>query len=71
MLHENRYENLVEISKSESQNIKYVKRSIRQKFLSPKIIKVITSNDNAEIGVEALSNLTSWDWKTQEKVLLK
>jgi DNA invertase Pin-like site-specific DNA recombinase len=71
MLDEGVYDNLVEISKAERQNLKYVKRAIRQRFLSPNIVKAITSNNNSEIGVEALSNLTSWDWKVQEKALLK
>jgi hypothetical protein len=74
-LDRNIYSAPTEISKVEKQNIKYVKRAIRQRFLSPKIIKAITSNDSnyiqSEIGVENLSNLSSWNWKVQETSLLK
>jgi site-specific DNA recombinase len=71
MIDDHVYSAPTEISRIEKQNIKYVKRSIRQRFLSPRIIEAITLNNDIEIGVEALSNLSSWDWKIQEKVLLK
>lgn len=75
MLDENIHQNLVDISRTEFQNIKYIKRSIRQRFLSPKIVEATASNDSnfiqSEIVVETLSNLTIWNWEAQEKFLLK
>lgn len=65
------YKTPTEISKLENQNIEYVKRAIRQRFLSPKIIRQIISNtERPQIPLENLAQCQHWSWAKQEESLL-
>ena len=66
------YKTPTEISRIENQNIEYAKRAIRQCFLSPKIVKRITSNsENIQIPLEKLVQCQHWNWQKQEEFILK
>ena len=65
------YKHSGDISKSDNHTKEYVKRSLRQHYLSPKIIEKITSTKSSkQIGVEQLMSFNHWCWKEQEKTLL-
>jgi DNA invertase Pin-like site-specific DNA recombinase len=73
MLNDGVYKNATEIATIENQNFDYVKKSLKQRFLSPKIIEVIASsniNNSKSISRRALTNLKSWNWKSQEEVII-
>ncbi len=59
------------ISALDNHSVEYVKRSLLQRYLSPKILEEITSSKNAkQIGVDQLMNFNHWCWEEQEKALL-
>lgn len=62
------------ISKTQNHDLKYVKRAMRQRFLSPKIIEKIISPDNTlsekPILADQLIRYTHWCWADQEKTFL-
>jgi len=65
------YKTHKEIAAIDGHNTEYVKRALKLKFLSPKIIKQITSNDNPnQINIEQLIACNAWNWREQEKLLL-
>ena len=60
-----------DISASDNHSIEYVKKALKQRFLSPKIIDHITSNNHStQISVESLIQCNHWNWQQQEEVLL-
>ena len=59
-----------EISIEDNHSPAYVKRALRQRFLSPRIIAQITSNTQpSQITAEELINLHHWSWQMQEELL--
>ena len=66
-----KYKNSVDIAAADSHSPQYAKRSLRQRYLSPKIIEQIVSNkDSSTIGVDQLINFNHWDWQVQGGALL-
>jgi site-specific DNA recombinase len=66
----------LKISNELGENIEYVKRALRQKYLSPKIIEAIVNYKSntisyKQIGVEQLSKISHWCWESQERIYLK
>lgn len=60
-----------EIADSDGHSVEYVKRALKQRFLSPKIINHITSRDTQEqISIESLIQCNHWDWNQQENMLI-
>ncbi len=53
-----------EIAEAQKHSIEYVKRALRQRYLSPDMITHITSNENDKkhMGVDQLINMNNWDW---------
>jgi hypothetical protein len=75
MIDEGFYKNVTEIAKIEKQNFDYVRKAMKLKFLSPKIVEVVTSS-KSDLAYKtptrnSLTNLASWNWKAQEKLLQK
>jgi len=63
--------NFLQALKPDSHSPQYAKRSLRQRYLSPKIIEQIVSNkDSSTIGVDQLINFNHWDWQVQGGALL-
>lgn len=54
-----------EIAEAQNHSVEYVKRALRQRYLSPELIQTITSNEtqDKQIGVDQLINMNKWDWK--------
>jgi DNA invertase Pin-like site-specific DNA recombinase len=66
------YKHSGEISESNEHTIEYIKRSLRQRYLSPKIIsEIILSKEKKQISLKSLVNFNHWCWEKQEKSLLK
>jgi DNA invertase Pin-like site-specific DNA recombinase len=60
-----------DISAATDHSVEYVKRSLLQRYLSPKILKEVTSNQNIkQIGVDQLMSFNNWCWEEQEKAIL-
>lgn len=65
------YRSIPDIMNSTHHNQEYVKKSLNQRFLSPKVIKAITSNSaNIQIPVEQMKLCRHWRWDQQEQQLL-
>jgi DNA invertase Pin-like site-specific DNA recombinase len=65
------YKSSSEIAAAHDHSVEYVKRSLLQRYLSPKILKEITSNQNIkQIGVDQLMSFNNWCWEEQEKAIL-
>ncbi len=54
-----------EIAAAHNHSVEYVKRALRQRYLSPQLIKYITNNEknSKQIGVDHLINLNNWCWE--------
>jgi len=60
-----------DISVADNHSMEYVKKALKQRFLSPKVIDHITSNNHSiQISVENLIQCNHWNWKQQEAILL-
>ena len=65
------YKTIKDISAGGAHNFEYVKKSLNQRYLSPKIIEAIASNSTpSQIAVEQMIQCRHWDWNMQEKQLL-
>jgi site-specific DNA recombinase len=65
------YKTIKDISMSGAHNFEYVKKSLNQRFLSPKIIEIITSKStSSQIAVEQMIQCRHWCWEKQEQQLL-
>lgn len=60
-----------DISRADNYKPEYVKRSLRQRYLSPNIIeKIVNPKEQVQIGVDALIDFNHWCWEEQKKALL-
>ena len=65
------YRSIPDIINRTHHNREYVKKSLNQRFLSPKVIAAITSNNtSAQIPVEQMIQCRHWRWDQQEQQLL-
>lgn len=65
------YKTQKEIAVAQNHSSEYVKRACKLAFLSPAIIKHITShNTSQQIHIEDLVACHHWDWQAQEQALL-
>lgn len=64
------YKTIKDISVGGAHNFEYVKKSLNQRYLSPKIIEAIASKStSSQISVERMIQCRHWDWKKQEQLL--
>ena len=61
-----------QIAAVDNHSVEYIRKAIKQRFLSPKIIEAIVDPRNSnQIDREVLTQYSEWNWKKQEMFLFK